>query len=310
MENIQEFLDTSSINGMNLILRTRNFSRLFWILIVIGGFSGAIYMINESFENWAKNPISTSTKILPKGNITFANVTVCPPRNIFLNLNIDIQKSVNITLEEEVRDELIDFAFNVIQDEFYDDFMANLSKIQDPDRYYNWYHGYTQLKMPAMNDKGELNHWLLSYATSGNISTQYFGDKFDAEKVDSKVLFAVLLYAPPSAMYDSSTTLMLKIEKITMPEAHDRMSAGSMSGKSLKIHDDLKPWSKNITPPGFMFDIQYERDVSEDDINQMNLDMMPGFRLTWSYNKQHKPRAFFTKKRDDWKGHRELEFIR
>ena len=59
-----------------------------------------------------------------------------------------------------------------------------------------------------------------------------------------------------------------------------------------------------------MFDIQYERDVSEDDINQMNLDMMPGFRLTWSYNKQHKPMAFFTKKRDDWKGHRALEFIR
>ena len=105
-------------------------------------------MIFESFENWREKPISTTIETLPISEITFPNVTVCPPKDLFLNLNQDIRKSEKVKLTEDLRNELIDFARDVIQDQYYNEVMTNLSKFQDPDRYYNWYHGYTELTYP------------------------------------------------------------------------------------------------------------------------------------------------------------------
>ena len=94
MEEIKEFLESSSINGLALISSTRRFSRLFWILVVLGGFTGAIYMILESIENWRKNPISTTFNTKPIAELTFPNVTVCPPKGLYLNLNNDIREGL------------------------------------------------------------------------------------------------------------------------------------------------------------------------------------------------------------------------
>ena len=152
MDSFKEFLEYSSISGMSLISSTRSFARLFWILVVILGFAGAILMIFESFENWRINPISTTIETFPISNtfpnVTFPNVTICPPRDLFLNLNHDIKKSETIKLSEDLRKELLDYALDVIQDEFYNELMTNMSLLQDPDRYYNWYYGYTKLEYP------------------------------------------------------------------------------------------------------------------------------------------------------------------
>ena len=149
MEHIKTFLDISTIHGLSWISSTGKWSRLLWILIVIGGFSGAGYLIYTSFDNWEQSPISTTIETLPISQIIFPNVTVCPPRNSFLNLNYDIEQSENITIDNNTRSELFDFALDVIQDEFHDEIMKNLSKIEDPDRYYNWYNGYTKIKYPC-----------------------------------------------------------------------------------------------------------------------------------------------------------------
>ena len=125
MEHIHEFFDTTSINGITFIKKSKGFARLFWILVVIGGFSGAVFMLNESFDNWRKNPISTKEETKPISDITFPNITICPP-NIILNLNHDIKNSEAVTLNNDIRDELIDFAQDVIDIKFYDDMMANL----------------------------------------------------------------------------------------------------------------------------------------------------------------------------------------
>ena len=134
LEHAKEFLDTSTIHGLSWISGTRKWSRLFWILIVIGGFSGAGYLIYTSFDNWEKSPISTTIETMPVSQITFPNVTVCPPKDSFLNLNHDIKQSENVKLDNDTRNELLDFAINVIQDEFYKEMMKNLSKVEDPDQ--------------------------------------------------------------------------------------------------------------------------------------------------------------------------------
>ena len=61
MENVKEFLESSSIIGLSLIANSRRFVlKLFWILVVIGGFAWAFYMIFECFEDWKQKPISTN----------------------------------------------------------------------------------------------------------------------------------------------------------------------------------------------------------------------------------------------------------
>ena len=85
---------------------------------------------------------------LPISNITFPNVTVCPPRDLFLNLNQDIGKLEQVNLNDDLRNELLDYALDVIQDQYYKEVMEKFSKLQDPDRFYNWYHGFTDISNP------------------------------------------------------------------------------------------------------------------------------------------------------------------
>ena len=107
------------------------------LLVVIFGIAVAIFMIFESFVNWRENPISTTVETFPISEMTFPNVTVCPPKSLFLNLNNDIQNSIKTKINKDLRYVILDYALEVIQENFYKEAMMNLSKIQDPDRYYN-----------------------------------------------------------------------------------------------------------------------------------------------------------------------------
>ena len=84
MNNVKEFLETSTIHGLAFLSTTRKYSRFFWLSIVSFGFSGAFYLIFQAFNNWEQSPISTTIETLPISEITFPNVTVCPPKNSVL----------------------------------------------------------------------------------------------------------------------------------------------------------------------------------------------------------------------------------
>ena len=53
MESIRNFLESSTIHGLSYISTTRKYVRVFWILVVIGGFSGAGVLIFTAFQSWA-----------------------------------------------------------------------------------------------------------------------------------------------------------------------------------------------------------------------------------------------------------------
>ena len=293
MEHVKEFLETSTIHGLSWISGTRRWSRLLWILIVIGGFSVAGYLIIGSFDNWEQNPITTTIETLPISKLSFPNVTVCPPKNSFLNLNYDIKQSENVKLDNNTRNELLEFALDVIQDEFYKEMMKNLTKVEDPDKYYNWYHGYTQIKYPYYEKLyKQFFYDVDNYAASGNISTKYFGEKFQANKVDCFIYVKINVYIPQNVRGDKNTTIMFKIIKETMKEVN-RNDNMRFAGRT--IDADLTHWSKDITAPSkSSYYILLSRKVSADDMRYMDLDMMPGFRLTWNYNKQLKPEAKYS----------------
>ena len=106
-EDFTAFLSSSTIHGLSYLPTTRRLARLFWLLVVVSGFSTAAYLIVKSFRGWEESPISTSVSVLPITQITFPNLTVCPPRGTFTSLNYDLVRSAD--LSEEDREELVDF---------------------------------------------------------------------------------------------------------------------------------------------------------------------------------------------------------
>ena len=73
--------------------------------------------------------------------------------------------------------------------------MESFKKFEDPYRYYNWYMGFTAIEYPdyLYND---FKYVFRTCATFGNISTQYFGDKFDIDKIDGDVIISINIDVP------------------------------------------------------------------------------------------------------------------
>ena len=154
MSTLREFLETSTIHGLSYIVSTKKIQKIFWILIVIFGFSFAGFLILQSFQNWEESPITTTIETLPISEITFPKVSVCPPKNTFTNLNFDIMMTENMTLENETRIELIKTLLESLDDENYKQVLKNLSLIQEKNRFYNWYNGYSTISLPQWAPSG------------------------------------------------------------------------------------------------------------------------------------------------------------
>ena len=142
MESFKQFLDTASINGLNHISSTRKWSRLFWINLVTLGFVVSIFLIWESFQSWTDNPVRTTTKTVPMTEIKFPKLTVCPPKNTFTDLNYDLVLTENVTITKEKRNELYEYAVELIDEHVY---MDPWGKLHEENRCLNWYTGFTSM---------------------------------------------------------------------------------------------------------------------------------------------------------------------
>ena len=135
MEGVRIFLDSSTIHGLTYISTTRKYARLFWILVVITGFVGASLLIKKSFDSWTESPVKTTIDTLPISEIKLPKVTVCPPKNTFTDLNYDLMMTENMTLTEEMRDEMFEYAINVINEDSFS--QSEFVKLEKKDRFYN-----------------------------------------------------------------------------------------------------------------------------------------------------------------------------
>ena len=152
MEEFRHFLESSTIHGLQYISSSRKLFRVFWMCIVFAGFSGAGYMIYRSYKGWQDNPISTTIETKQMSDITFPKVTVCPPRDTYTNLNYDLMRAENITLDFETRTKFSEYATNIVQDIFFKKSLKKFKKLQEENRYLNWYLGLTEICFPTITD--------------------------------------------------------------------------------------------------------------------------------------------------------------
>ena len=279
MEGITTFLESSTIHGLTYISSTRKYARVFWIIVVITGFVGASFLIKESFDSWSESPVKTTIETLPISEVKLPKVTVCPPKNTFTDLNYDLMMTENVTLTEEKRDEMFKDAVSVIcKDSF---FKNDLTKLHEEGRLFNWYHGYTRVTSSEYDNLEVLGIDIYTSATSGVVTTQFYGEQFKPELVDKSLEYSVTVFSPPSTMNNENVTLHFKVEKVSM-KVSPLQSTGvyfSMGGDVL-VPDEMTGY-KNFTPPGFNRFMEFARQVVTEEVESQTLHVMPGFRFSW-----------------------------
>ena len=162
----------------------------------------------------------------------------------------------------------------------------NWTKLHEEDRFYNWYHGYTKLGAPSINDyDGRLYITIETCATSGVVTTQYYGEQFKSDLVAMNLKYRVEITPPEVSLQNFNLTLHFKVEKVSLAGLADK------SEDKLKLNGyapDNQIMTTNFTPPadyhGSYKYLQLRRKVTSEDLKQQKLDVMPGFRLTWWYS--------------------------
>ena len=287
MEGVRTFLESSTIHGLAYISISQKYARLFWILVVLTGFIGASLLIKESFDTWSESPVKTTIETLPISEIKFPKVIVCPPKNTFTDLNYDLMMTENVTLTDEMRDEMFNYAVQVLIED--DLSQNNWTKLNEEDRSYNWYHGYSRIRSPFMTSDGIFSFSNLyidveTMATSGVVTTEYYGEQYQPNLVERNIEYTVSVSPPHSLRANENVTLHFKLEKVSMkgfPHTEFLFIDGRENGL---IDDNLTTVYKNWTPPGKDHVLSLERYwISEEEVNQQRLEVMPGFRLSWWY---------------------------
>ncbi len=275
MEGFRTFLESSTIHGLTYISTTRRFSKVFWTFTVITGFTTAAFLIHTSFQSWADSPIKTTVEKLPISEIKFPKVTVCPPRDTFTDLNYDLMLAENITFEEEQGQVLRGFIFDVINDHVY---MDEWTKLNEDNRYFNWYHGYTKMMPPENHPHLGNTYEINSHALSGVVTTQYFGEQFQKDVIEKKVYYPVVINPPENFLLDENITLHIQLEVVSIA-GHAEESIFIFPGFKLL---ELKDAYFNVSPP-VKHMIQFKREIELEDLTKVRMDVMPGFRLRWHY---------------------------
>ena len=303
MKSLKEFLETSTIHGLHYISTSRNCIRLFWMCVVLFGLTASGYLIQQSFESWAESPITTAVDSQLTSEVQLPKVTVCPPKNTFTDLNFDLMNLKNATLNDTIKDKVKRFAMEVIQDQIHQKIMSDLKKVEEKDRSYNWYNGFTQIKLPYDANGGTFTFQISTYKTSGQVSTKLFGLPFNATLVDKRRSIIVYIGIDPEIKGNKNITLHFNIEQNSIPFLKTNENDDiSVSGKIMQ--KKLKSIYKRFTPPGrsnkcFSLSIiqntncantvvseqnlKLKRTLGEEELEDERMALMPGFKFRWYY---------------------------
>ena len=153
--------------------------------------------------------------------------------------------------------------------------------VEDNDRYYNWYQGYTAIKLPKNDNENDydVNYFMDTCATSGTVSTRGHGEKFNATEFDTNVWFKFNLTQNPSIKDNKSVTFNAKIQRvksIDLPEIRESLFVDNvqMYGNPIEFNDN---------PPKVRI-IELKRKISLDSLKEMDQKSMPGLKLSWNYH--------------------------
>ena len=286
MEGARTFLETSTIHGFSYIATSRKYARLFWIVIVSFGFTTAGYLIHKSFQSWAESPVKTTIETFPISKIRFPKVTVCPPKNSFTDLNYDLMMADNISLTDEMKDELYEFAWESIEEYLG---LIKLYNFQERNQVYNWYFGFSKVSIPFGFTYP--THLIETSAISGAVFTNYFGEQFNSNLVLKKIHYKVRVFMPESIVENENVTLHMKLEKNSIKGVDCKTENYITRGFQDVTCANGSTFYNNITYPfsflkeyyGYFASFELKRNINSQEFANVSMNLMPGFRFSWWY---------------------------
>ena len=129
-----------------------------------------------------------------------------------------------------------------------------------------------------------------TFATRGAVSTQYFGDKFDADKVEA-IHWSRIIIGPPEGQGvtdNPNITFHFDIEKVSMEglsTGYDNYFYNFIPQQFLQIPANKNRVGATFTPPNSIGgQVNNGRKVSLQELRKQKIDLMPGFKITWHYS--------------------------
>ena len=296
MDGVRTFLDSSTIHGLAFISKSSKFGKLFWILIVIAGFIGAGIIIHQSFQLWNESPVKTTIETRPIKEMQYPKITVCPPKNTYTDLNLDIMMNKNMTIDNITRNELVNYALELEFNHFFQMAISYLNMLEDKDKYYNWYHGYTEFSPPIHEPAVGISYRVNTAATSGTISTKHFGEGFDPEKVETRCDLRITIDTQHNFTDKNNATLYFEVEKVSIEDL-DPSKADIFDffyiGYNIQKEDIV--FKEFATTEKITRNVKLRRAVTQEDVIRQELTKFPGFRLTWYFSdKEVKPKTKYS----------------
>ena len=287
MENVKSFLESSSIHGVAYIATTKkNAVRIFWIVVVLSGFTTACHLIYQSFNNWSENPIATTIETRPINEIKYPTITVCPPKNTYTNLNHDIMAVGNMTYGHDLVDEnseaywLQKSFLRHFQHKDFEEMLGKINMFHEEDKYSNWYNEINQIPIQVLKDNVFVDNSFTSYAPSGSISTPYFGEKFDEEKFHLSEDFKINI-GNPYIDTDGLENFGNRTYKFKYDVVENLEYIRIGSGNSAFILDPKKNEFDMIQDIDAR--ISFHRKFQQSDFEDWKMKRMTGFSVQWEY---------------------------
>ena len=198
----------------------------------------------------------------------------------------------SLAIGKQKRQHIIDKAVIKVHDHFFENLWGNMSKLEEENRFYNWYHGFTGVELPYWHNKWNLLKYdIHTIKTNGSIKTAFYGDKYDFDKIERQVSYDVSIKVPEPGRYPNFT-LTMEIEKISMKVSEASKDNIKVDQGDYLNQDQIKfvhtITEANMNRYTYYTVISSNRNVNSRDIElnpYFGLKLMPGFNLKWSFNK-------------------------
>ena len=262
------------------------------MLVVLAGFSIASVLIYQAFRSWEESPVKTTVESRPIEEINFPKITVCPPKNTFTNLNYDLATiDENRMFHEDISEMDMIEALDIMQGEDMKPFINNMSLIKEDNMYWNWYHGFSEIKTVVFpffyKDDGQIKFQVKTSATSGSVKTKYFGTEYSNGKVvpiDLNFFFkdkSVSICNSFNGFGSQGCTqkLVIKVERNAVYDVYSENDYLKLSSNNNGEINELN-YTIYFEPEDFN-GIQYSINIPNDELNILDLKLTPGFKMTW-----------------------------
>ena len=286
MGELTIFLESSSINGLNHVAKTKNFLKFFWMFVVLSGFVGAGILMYQSFQSWSENPVSTITETLPISEITFPKVTVCPPKKTNTDLNYDLMLAENILLDNQTREELLQYAYQLLFEAHFNESLDIQSNIKESDKFYNWYQGFSVIQIPFFDTNlgKNVNFFTITSVNHGTVYLRNYGEKWKKNNVVNSFDYDAHFYVFPTHTNYSDTDILVSFNISILSTNKDTYLLDGISFDTVPLSTFSNTANEYFEKTDNSYNWRAAReDLSEKDLSVASFEFIPGFQISWSY---------------------------